>query len=84
MLSPHWFRLVSGVCQFDQNRKGFTMSRNLQQVYLSRTRMNQPGLFTNGVLALSLSEAEFEKFSSDAEALKIFCARMRFEPVVRS
>jgi hypothetical protein len=61
--------------------RGSVPDSPMQQVRLGRTSSGLPGLFTHGMLALPLTEAEFaDANTADGfAALKIRCARMRLE-----
>ena len=53
----------------------------MQKVYLSRTIENQPGLFTNGFLVISLNKNEFQTLQNNFKYLKKFCKKMKFEAI---
>jgi hypothetical protein len=51
----------------------------LQLVHMGVTQSGVKGLFTGGMLAMPLSDDQWELFNKEWEALDAYCARMGFE-----
>ena len=55
----------------------------MQEVYLSHTIIGEYGIFTNGILVMSLTREQYDKFKSNKKAFSEYCTQLGFKPVYK-